>query len=79
MSEQIKLDTGKYSAEQWHIYTKSRFIGCQDIRLPSGEIITYPLSSADLDKAKFTVYLNNVMAFAADMGVFLDDEEMKAA
>ena len=64
-----------YSADQMHIYYKSRFLGCDDVALPNGKVLTIPRSSADLDTAEFNEYLAKVEADAAERGVFLADRE----
>jgi hypothetical protein len=64
-----------YSAETWHAYCKSRWIGCDDIRLPNGKVLTAPKSSAALDVQEFADYVTKVEAWAAERGVFLADRE----
>lgn len=62
-----------YSAEQFHTYYKSRFLGCVDVKLPNGKTLTIPNSTADLDVAEFSDYFDAVQADAAERGVFLAD------
>lgn len=70
-----RLADGKYSAEQMHIYYKSRFLGCDDFALPNGKTMTIPRSTANLDVAEFSAYMDQVEADAALRGVFLADLE----
>lgn len=70
-----KLADGQYSAEQMHTYYKSRFLGCDDVPMPNGKTLSIPRSSAELDAAEFSAYLDQVEADAAQRGVFLADRE----
>lgn len=69
-----KLADGKFSAEQFHAYYKSRFLGCDDIPMPNGKTLTIPRST-NLDVAEFSAYFDQVQADAAERGVFLADME----
>lgn len=60
-----------YSAEQWHTYAKSRWLGCDEMKLPNGKTLLLPHSTAELDVAEFSEYVDKVEAFAADHGVWL--------
>lgn len=62
-----------YSADQFHEYYKSRFLGADDVRLPNGRTLTIPRSSADLTTEEFSEYLDRVQADAAERGVYLAD------
>lgn len=64
-----------FSAETWHQYAKSKWIGCDDMKLPNGKTLTVPKSSADLDTAAFGDYMTAVESWAAELGVYLDDME----
>lgn len=64
-----------YSADQFHAYYKSRFLGCDDVKLPNGKTLTIPRSTAGLDVAEFSEYLDAVQADAAARGVWLEDAE----
>lgn len=65
----------QYSAETFHKYYASKFLGCEDMRLPSGKTLTIPRSTADLDVAEFGTYFDQVQADAAERGVYLADLE----
>jgi len=75
VSERIKPQGAAYSADQWHMYFKSRFLGCEDHKLPNGKVLTIPLSTADLDVGAFSEYMEQVEAFAAERDCFLADTE----
>jgi hypothetical protein len=62
-----------YTADQWHMYFKTRFIGADDITMPNGKVIVMPKSSADLDTSEFNDYLTQVQAFAGEHNVYLED------
>jgi hypothetical protein len=63
----------RYSADQMHCYYKSRFLGCDDVTLPNGKVLTIPKSTADLSVDEFGEYFDKVQADAAERGVFLAD------
>lgn len=73
IAESIKPAGQSYSAEQWHLYAKSKWIGCDDVRLPNGKVVTIPRSSAELDTGEFNDYMTQLEAWAADRGVYLED------
>ena len=70
-----KLLDGEYSAEQMHLYYRSRFLGCKDTHLPNGKVVSIPRSTTDLDVAEFSEYMTQVEADAALRGVLLADLE----
>jgi hypothetical protein len=74
MSSRIKPRGEAYSADQWHLYCKTKFLGAEDVKLPSGKVLVMPLSTADLDTAAFGDYMTKVEAFANEHGAFLEDE-----
>jgi hypothetical protein len=75
IAEELAPGGKKYSAEQWHTYAKSRWIGCDDVTLPNGKTMTIPKSSAALDTAEFNDYVTQVEAWAGERGVYLDSME----
>lgn len=60
-----------YSADQWHLYAKSRWLGADDTVLPNGKVLTIPRSTANLSVDEFSDYFGKVEAFAAERGVYL--------
>lgn len=76
IAEQIKPAGASYSADTWHEYMKSRYLGATDMRLPNGKVLTLPKSSADLAIDEFNDYFGRVEAWAAEHGVFLADREV---
>ena len=75
VAEKVKPGQMTYSADQWHQYFKSRFLGCDDVKLPNGKVLVMPRSSADLDVADFGDYMDKVQAWAAERDVYLDSLE----
>ena len=75
IAESVKPGAQAYGAEVWHTWAKSRFLGCDDVKLPSGKVLSIPRSSADLDAAEFADYVGKVEAWAAERGVYLADRE----
>jgi hypothetical protein len=73
ISESIKPNGAAYSADTWHQWAKSKFLGCDEFRLPNGQTLTVPKSSADLDTAEFNEFQTAVEAWAAERDVFLED------
>lgn len=63
----------RYSAESFHKYYASKFLGCDDVPLPNGKTLTIPRSTAALDVAEFSAYFDQVQADAAERGVYLAD------
>ncbi len=75
ISERLPVQGQTFSAEQWHQYAKSKWIGCDDMKLPNGKVIPMPKSSADLDTAAFNDYMTAVETWANEHGVYMDDME----
>ncbi|MGH6794636.1 MAG: recombination protein NinB, partial [Methylocella sp.] len=73
LADKLKPGGISYSAETWHQYSKSRWLGCDDVRLPNGKALTVPRSTAQLDVAEFADLMTQVEAWAAERGVWLDD------
>jgi len=67
-----------FNADQFHVYYKSRFLGCDDMTLPNGKTVTIPRSTANLDVAEFAEFFDKVQADCAERGVFLADLEATA-
>jgi len=73
MAEQIKPKGQVFTAEVWHEYCKSRFLGMDDVALPNGKVIHRCKSSADLDTQEFAEFMDRVEQLAAERGVYLED------
>ena len=64
-----------YSAETWHRFFKSKFLGCVDYILPNGKTLIEPNSTAMLDKEQFDHFLTAVEAFCNERGIYLEDRD----
>lgn len=73
IAEKVKPGGESYSADTWHTYAKTRWIGADDVRLPNGKVVLMPRSSADLDIAEFNAYMEQIEAWAAERDVYLED------
>ena len=62
----------KYDKKDWHLYLRSRFLGCEEHKLPNGKVVVEPIETHDLDVHAFNEYMGEVEAWAAEHGVFLD-------
>lgn len=78
VADKLRPNGQAYSAETWHRYYASRFLGCDDVRLPSGKVLTIPRSTSALDTGEFHEYATQVEADANERGVFLEDEAFAA-
>jgi len=74
IAERIKPHGNVYSAESWHCYLKSKFLGCMDITLPDGRVMVIPNSSV-LPTPEFAKYVDQVEAWAGEHEVYLADVE----
>lgn len=75
MAEKMHPGKQTFSADTFHLWAKSRFLGCTDHVLPNGKTLTIPNSTASLDQLQFNEYLTQVEAFANEHGCWLEDRE----
>ena len=73
MADKLRPDGRHYTAESFHIYFRSRFLGCDEYEMPNRETMLIPRSTANLDADEFSDYLAKVEADAAERGVYLDE------
>lgn len=73
IAEKLKPKGVAYSADVWHEYCKSKFLGCEEFKLPNGKALQIPHSTADLDVAEFADYMTAVEAWAGERDVWLAD------
>ena len=73
MSQNIKTLDGKFSVAVWHEYFKSKYLGCDEIKLPNRKTLLITRSSSDLDTEEFCVYQTKVEVFAHEHNVYLDE------
>jgi len=70
---ELEVEGRKYTAEVWHEYFKGKFIGHEEIALPSGETLVRPVSSTTLDVPAFADYMTQVEAWAAQRGLLVPE------
>ncbi len=75
MAEKLRPADKTYSADTWHLWAKSKFLGSVDYVLPSGRIHTVANSTAELDTAEFAEYMDKLEAWANEHDVYLEDME----
>ena len=73
MADKIKPEGQQYSPETWHTWGKSKFLGCDDIKMPNGKTVTVPKSTAGLSVDEFGDYMMQIEQFANSRGVYLDE------
>lgn len=73
LSEKLRPKGQSFSPETFHLWAKSKFLGCDDFILPNGKTMTIPRSTAALDVAEFCDYMTAVEAWANEQGVYLED------
>lgn len=73
IAEKVKPGGASYSAEAWHTYMKSRYLGCDDVKLPNLKTLSMPRSTANLDVAEFNDYMTAVETWAGERDVWLDE------
>ena len=75
MADKITPAGASYTPETWHAWAKSRFLGCEEVRLPNGKTLQVPKSSADLSTEEFNTLMAEVEMFAQERGVYMDEME----
>lgn len=78
LAEKLRPNGQVFSAHSYHLYFKSKYLGCTEHKLPNGKTLLVPNSTAELDIAEFSEYLDRVEAFAAERDVYLEDMESVA-
>lgn len=73
IADKVRPGGNSYSADTWHTYCKSRWLGCDDVALPNGKVLTIPRSTAALDVAEFGDYMDAIEAWAHERDVWLED------
>ena len=78
IADKLRPNGEAFSAESYHLFFKSRFLGCEEVRMPNGKTMLIANSTADLDVAEFNEYMEKVEAWAAERDVWLDMDEYAA-
>lgn len=74
LSDRLKPNGQVFAALSWHEYFKQRFLGAVEMKLPNGKSIQIANSTADLDRGQFNDYCTQVEAFAAERGIYIEDD-----
>lgn len=75
IADQLKVKGAVYNAATWHTYLCQRYLGCNDITLPNGKVLTMPVSTTGLTKDEFSEYFERCLSWAAEHGVVLPDQD----
>lgn len=75
LAENLRPNGQVFSDKAYHEWAKSKFLGCDEVKLPNGATLVIPHSTADLDSGAFAEYATQVEAYANERGVYLEDME----
>lgn len=78
ISEGLPVQGVAHSPEAWHHYFRQKFIGSEDMKLPTGKTFTQPISTTTLDVGAFAEYMTQIEAWAAGHGILFADDRMAA-
>lgn len=74
IAEQAWVDGRRFDKDTWHEYFARRHGVCEDVVLPTGEIVTRRKSTTQMTVGEFSEYLNRVQAEAAqELGVVFEE------
>jgi len=62
-----------HEAEELHEYLKAQFLPGRERDLPNGETITVPPSTTHLRVEEFAAYIDRIMRWAAEQGVYIPE------
>jgi hypothetical protein len=62
-----------HTAEELHGFLRDEFLTPREKKLPSGQSISYPVSTTTLTVHEFTAYIDQVMRWAAEQGVYIPE------
>ena len=66
------------SAEQVHELLKAKFLTVEAVNRHTGEIVSYPLSTARMDTLQFSTYVDQIIDFAREyLGVIIPPPDTK--
>lgn len=78
IAHQVRPGGKVFSEEAWHEEFKRRFIGQEEVSLPSGKSMLRGISTTTLDVAEFGEYMTAIEAWAAGRGVVFSEERIAA-
>lgn len=75
IAEQLHINGKLMSPESWHEWSKRKFIGVREIRLPNGEVLLLGKSSTNLSVNEFADYIQELEAWAVEHGVVINERQ----
>lgn len=70
IAEQAWVNGAQFKADVWHEHFAREFGACEDVTLPTGEVVVRRKSSADMSVADFAEFMTRIEACAAsELGV----------
>ncbi len=78
ISEGLPVQGVAHSAEAWHHYFRQKFIGSEDLTLPTGKVFSQPISTTTLDIGSFGEYMTQIESWAAGHGLLFSEDRMAA-
>jgi hypothetical protein len=66
VADKVRPEGQQYSAESFHAWFKQKFLGMDEIKLPSGKVVQFPKSTAELDSGEFALYLDKIEHYASE-------------
>jgi hypothetical protein len=73
IADKLRPNGQEFNADTWHTWAKSKFLGCEEFRLPNGKTLLIPNSTTGLDVAEFGDYMTQLEAWAHEHDVWLED------
>jgi hypothetical protein len=78
ISEGLPVQGVVHSSKSWHLYFRSKFIGCEDTTLPTGTVVSQPISTTTLDIGSFGEYMTQIESWAAGHGLLFSEDRLAA-
>ena len=75
IAEQLPVKGQGYTSQTWHHYLGQRYLGCHDVTLPNGKVLTMPISTSTLSVDEFAEYFDRCVAWASEHGIVLPDQD----
>lgn len=72
IADKVQPEGKHYAAESYHLYFKSKYLGCNDVQMPNGKTMAVPRTTTELDTSEFAEYVQRVETWAAKRDVFVE-------
>ncbi|MBY4947018.1 recombination protein NinB [Cupriavidus respiraculi] len=66
IAEQAWVDGRQFDKDAWHEYFARMYGVCEDVELPSGEVVSRRKSTTQMSVGEFSAYTAQVQAYAAN-------------